>query len=93
VEVDVIMDTDTPLKISHDVSQSLQKKFESLSDVERAFVHVDYEDRHDPYTEHKQLYKNKTNRRSLKDILLFRRKQGQAIIEGRGEGPTEENEG
>ncbi|KAI3321367.1 cation efflux family-domain-containing protein [Xylariaceae sp. AK1471] len=83
VEVDVIMDTDTPLKISHDVSQSLQKKFEGLNDVERAFVHVDYDDKHDPHEEHKQLYKAKTESRSLKDVLLFRRKQGQAIVEGR----------
>lgn len=27
-----------------------------LSDVERAFVHVDYEDAHDVATEHKALY-------------------------------------
>ncbi|KAI1741579.1 cation efflux family-domain-containing protein [Xylaria scruposa] len=57
VEVDIIMDIDTPLKISHDVSQSLQRKFEGLGNVERAFVHVDYDDDHDIYEEHKKLYK------------------------------------
>ncbi|KAK5625878.1 hypothetical protein RRF57_001595 [Xylaria bambusicola] len=74
VEVDIIMHTDTPLRISHDVSQSLQRKFEGLSDVERAFVHVDYECDHDPYEEHKRLYKVDTESRSLKDRLLFWRR-------------------
>ncbi|KAI0509662.1 cation efflux family-domain-containing protein [Xylaria bambusicola] len=74
VEVDIIMHTDTPLRISHDVSQSLQRKFEGLSDVERAFVHVDYECDHDPYEEHKKLYKVDTESRSLKDRLLFWRR-------------------
>lgn len=41
------MDQNTPLKISHDVSQTLQRKLEGLADVERAFVHVDYENEHD----------------------------------------------
>ncbi|KAI0540584.1 cation efflux family-domain-containing protein [Xylaria digitata] len=75
VEVDVIMDTDTPLRISHDVSQSLQKKFEGLTNVERAFVHVDYDCDHDPYEEHKKLYKIETENRTLKDRLFFWRKQ------------------
>ncbi|KAI1427895.1 cation efflux family-domain-containing protein [Xylaria sp. FL1777] len=75
VEVDIIMDADTPLQISHDVSQSLQKKFEGLSNVERAFVHVDYDCDHDPYDEHKRLYKVKTESRSLRNALLFWRNQ------------------
>lgn len=50
------MDQDLPLKITHDVSQSLQRKLEGLGDVERAFVHVDYEDEHDVHEEHKPLY-------------------------------------
>lgn len=41
------MDQNTPLKISHDVGQGLQRKLEGLSDVERAFVHIDYEHEHD----------------------------------------------
>jgi divalent metal cation (Fe/Co/Zn/Cd) transporter len=28
VEVDIVMDEDTPLKVSHDVSQTLQRKLE-----------------------------------------------------------------
>lgn len=41
------MDANAPLKITHDVSQNLQRKLEGLADVERAFVHVDYEHTHD----------------------------------------------
>ncbi|OTA92778.1 hypothetical protein M434DRAFT_21741 [Hypoxylon sp. CO27-5] len=79
VEVDIVMDPDIPLKISHDVSQSLQRKLEGLSDVERAFVHVDYNDDHDIHQEHKPLYEKKQSR-TLKDILLFRKKEGEEII-------------
>jgi hypothetical protein len=53
------MDESTPLKISHDVAQTLQRKIEGLADVERAFVHVDYEDEHDVHEEHKPLYEKK----------------------------------
>ncbi|KAI1443795.1 cation efflux protein, partial [Annulohypoxylon stygium] len=80
VEVDIVMDQDVPLKISHDVSQSLQRKLEGLSDVERAFVHVDYDDDHDIHQEHKPLYEEKKPGRTLKDILLFRKKQGEDIL-------------
>ncbi|CAG8978122.1 hypothetical protein HYALB_00000796 [Hymenoscyphus albidus] len=59
VEVDVIMSEHETLKVTHDVSQTLQRKLEGLSDVERAFVHVDYEDEHDVGTEHKALYEVK----------------------------------
>jgi cation diffusion facilitator family transporter len=48
VEVDIVMHPDTTLKYSHDVGESLQVKLESLPDVERAFVHVDYEFEHKP---------------------------------------------
>ncbi|KAG9231386.1 cation efflux family-domain-containing protein [Amylocarpus encephaloides] len=56
VEVDVIMSETETLKVTHDVSQALQRKLEGLAHVERAFVHVDYEDDHDVSTEHKALY-------------------------------------
>ncbi|KAG0233091.1 hypothetical protein BGX31_004949 [Mortierella sp. GBA43] len=48
VEVDVVMAPETPLWESHDISESLQIKLESLGMVERAFVHVDYETSHAP---------------------------------------------
>jgi cation diffusion facilitator family transporter len=48
VEVDIVMDPESSLKRIHDVSEDLQKKLESLPDVERAYVHVDYETTHKP---------------------------------------------
>ncbi|KAJ7922770.1 CDF-like metal transporter [Mycena leptocephala] len=48
VEIDIVMDANTPLWKAHDVSQSLQEKLEVLPNVERAFVHVDYETTHTP---------------------------------------------
>jgi cation diffusion facilitator family transporter len=52
VEVDVVMDRDTPLHIAHDVSESIQREVEAMDEVERAFVHVDYDAFHDPDDEH-----------------------------------------
>ncbi|PPJ55313.1 hypothetical protein CBER1_06406 [Cercospora berteroae] len=48
VEVDVVMDEHLSLKETHDVAEALQIKLESLPDVERAYVHVDYETDHSP---------------------------------------------
>ena len=48
MEVDIVMDADTPLHVSHDVSELLQNKLEALPHVERAFVHVDYDWHHIP---------------------------------------------
>ncbi|KAK2599147.1 hypothetical protein QQS21_005409 [Conoideocrella luteorostrata] len=68
VEVDIVMDADTPLRMSHDISQSLQRKLEGLADVERAFVHVDYEHEHNVYEEHKPLFEH-VQIKSLKERL------------------------
>lgn len=78
------MDESTPLKISHDVSQELQRKLEGLGDVERTFVHVDYENDHDINTEHKALYEKKAKRKSLKDMLLAGKKKIEDILPGGG---------
>ena len=47
-----------------------------LGDVERAFVHVDYEDAHDINEEHKPLFEKqgKKEKRTLKEILLRTKK-------------------
>jgi len=66
------MGEELPLKVTHDVGQTLQRKLEGLADVERAFVHIDYEHEHDIHEEHKPLYVKKP-KRTLKDILLFRK--------------------
>ncbi len=52
VEVHVVLHPDTKLKESHDVEESLQLKLEGLKEVERAFVHCDFEYNHQPQTEH-----------------------------------------
>jgi hypothetical protein len=62
------MNEDLPLKITHDVSQTLQRKLEGLADVERAYVHVDYENDHDIKEEHKPLYEV-TQQRSIKERM------------------------
>ena len=52
VELEMVMDQKTPLRVSHDLALDLQQKVEAIPDVERAFVHVDYDfrdvDEHDP---------------------------------------------
>ena len=48
VEVDIVMDADDTLRHTHDVAEDLQIKLESLPNVERAYVHVDFETSHAP---------------------------------------------
>ncbi|KAK4481744.1 hypothetical protein RD792_012654 [Penstemon davidsonii] len=48
VEVDIELPEDLPLKEAHAIGESLQIKIEQLSEVERAFVHLDYECDHKP---------------------------------------------
>ena len=52
VEVEIVMAEDTLLRDSHDCGIMLQHKIESLPEVERCFVHIDYQQRevddHDP---------------------------------------------
>lgn len=47
-EVDVVMNPEASLRATHDVAEELQIKLESLPDIERAYVHVDYETTHKP---------------------------------------------
>jgi cation diffusion facilitator family transporter len=47
-EVDIVMDPAGTLLDTHDVAEALQFKLESLPDVERAYVHIDYETTHKP---------------------------------------------
>lgn len=48
VEVDIVMDPSETLRATHDVAEELQTKLESLPDVERAYVHIDFETSHKP---------------------------------------------
>ncbi|GMY08641.1 Metal tolerance protein 5 [Fagus crenata] len=52
VEVDIVLPADMPLQEAHDIGESLQEKLEHLPEIERAFVHLDYEYSHKP--EHAQ---------------------------------------
>jgi len=53
VELDIVLSEDVPLRQSHDIAESLQKKIERVDGVERAFVHADYEFSHKATFEHK----------------------------------------
>lgn len=48
VEVDIVMAPDQTLRTTHDTAEELQTKLESLPDVERAYVHIDFETSHKP---------------------------------------------
>ena len=48
VEVDVVVEPNMTVQASHDVAEALQMKLESLPDVERCYVHIDYETSHAP---------------------------------------------
>ncbi|OQE24680.1 hypothetical protein PENSTE_c007G09210 [Penicillium steckii] len=69
VEVDIVMDPETKLRESHDVSQELQRKLEGLADVERAFVHVDYDYSHDVHEEHRPLYDPDGTGSSIRELV------------------------
>lgn len=55
VEVDIELPEDLPLKVAHTIGETLQNKIEKLPEVERAFVHLDFECDHKP--EHSVLTK------------------------------------
>ncbi|KAF3946397.1 hypothetical protein CMV_027331 [Castanea mollissima] len=48
VEVDIELPEELPLKEAHTIGETLQEKLEKLPEVERAFVHLDYECDHKP---------------------------------------------
>ncbi|XP_042947994.1 metal tolerance protein 9-like isoform X2 [Carya illinoinensis] len=51
VEVDIVLPEDMYLNQAHNIGETLQEKLEQLPEVERAFVHIDFEFTHRP--EHK----------------------------------------
>lgn len=53
VEVDIVLPETMNLRCAHDIGETLQQKLEGIPEVERAFVHVDYDFSHNPSTEHK----------------------------------------
>jgi len=53
VELHIVLCKDMHVHQAHDIAELLQRKIEFLPYVERAFVHVDFESKHKPSTEHK----------------------------------------
>ena len=53
VELHLVLDGEMPLKLAHDIGETLQGKLEHLPYIERAFVHADYEFGHDADDEHR----------------------------------------
>ncbi|CAF2986218.1 unnamed protein product [Rotaria sp. Silwood2] len=53
VEVDIGLPGSMPLAMAHDIGEELQNQLESINDIERAFVHLDFEFSHIPASEHK----------------------------------------
>ncbi|CAM8948890.1 unnamed protein product [Rhodiola kirilowii] len=53
VEVDIVLPEDMLLNQAHNIGETLQMKLEQLPEVERAFVHIDFEFTHRP--EHKTM--------------------------------------
>ncbi|KAL8126655.1 hypothetical protein AgCh_013784 [Apium graveolens] len=48
VEVDIVLPEDMLLSQAHNIGETLQEKLEQLPEVERAFVHIDFEFTHRP---------------------------------------------
>jgi len=48
VEIDLVLPPEMSLKEAHDIGETLQSKLEQIAQVERAFVHLDYETEHAP---------------------------------------------
>jgi cation diffusion facilitator family transporter len=52
VELEVVLPPTMTLEMTHDIGMELQHKIEAFDEVERAFVHIDYQER--DYDEHNQ---------------------------------------
>jgi len=48
VQVDIELPEDMHLREAHDIGESLQYRLEDLTEVERAYVHLDFESTHRP---------------------------------------------
>ena len=54
-EVDIGLPGSMPLAQAHDIGMVLQQKLEEIDEIERAFVHLDFEFEHMPAVEHKDV--------------------------------------
>jgi divalent metal cation (Fe/Co/Zn/Cd) transporter len=53
--VDIGLVRSMPLAMAHDIGMDLQDQLETMDDIERAFVHLDFEFTHMPAFEHKRI--------------------------------------
>jgi len=53
--VDIGLSRLMPLAMAHDIGMDLQDQLERMDDIERAFVHLDFEFTHIPAFEHKRI--------------------------------------
>jgi|SRR6218665_1276834 len=53
VEIHIVLPENMNVLEAHNIAEALQNRLERVYEVERAFVHIDYEVTHDPKTEHK----------------------------------------
>jgi divalent metal cation (Fe/Co/Zn/Cd) transporter len=53
VETHIVVPGSMPLTESHDIGAHLKTQLETINDVERAFVHLDFESSHMPSCKHK----------------------------------------
>lgn len=63
VEVHIVLHEDVPLMEAHDVGECLQELLERLPEVERAFVHIDYEFGH--HIEHSKIHNCTANKQEI----------------------------
>jgi cation diffusion facilitator family transporter len=54
VEIHVVLDEQLPLRVAHDVGEKLEVMVEKLEEVDRCFVHMDYEYEHSPEYKRRQ---------------------------------------
>jgi divalent metal cation (Fe/Co/Zn/Cd) transporter len=53
-QVDIELPEEMYLREAHNIGEALQNKLEALPEVERAYVHLDYESTHRPeHTQHR----------------------------------------
>ncbi|QDZ20221.1 cation efflux protein [Chloropicon primus] len=65
VELEVILPANMSVQHSHDIGLDLQHKIEALDEVERAFVHIDYQNRETPeHRTERELTRTSSARRS-----------------------------
>jgi divalent metal cation (Fe/Co/Zn/Cd) transporter len=52
-EIDIVLSPDMPLREAHDIAEALTLELEAVPQVERAFVHLDFETEHSALDEHR----------------------------------------